>query len=563
MSLRIRLFLVFGALVALLIGAHAFLVRSLASEMTAELDLVALDVGASVARALAEIGPLPEPTGTFSEGDVVMRFGPGEPKVGETTWVSQEVQVDLSADESDAGAPGGDRHVIRRVVHRIEKRRVTLPPAAGGPAAPSPAAPGPVAAPPSTAPAPAAGPAAGNPAAANPSGKTEPPAGGGFAYVFATRGDGSPSPGAAGTEALVLQLGDHAKGALQLRAPGLTAEVPIPRLGLEEKLARFERKVLFGSLLLFLAGLLAAALLAHRVSAPLLRLSRAAVAVGDGQLGLEVDERASDAEVRSALGAFNRMSSRLRELDGQNRRLQQERHLGEIGEIARGLAHSLRNPLHALGLSLDELAQRAAGGRDEDETALLAAARRQIGRLDRSIRSFLVFASRTGVEPAPVDLGALAEDVALEALQHQHQGVRLAVENEAGERPTLPAVEQELRAMVQALVVNAVEASPPGGQVVVRVGRDPVGRDPGGREEAESGRFWLEVDDQGPGLDPAVRDRLFTPHVTTKASGSGMGLFLAQRLAAGRYDGRLELSERPAGGTRARLELGPRTEAGA
>lgn len=103
--------------------------------------------------------------------------------------------------------------------------------------------------------------------------------------------------------------------------------------------------------------------------------------------------------------------------------------------------------------------------------------------------------------------------------------------------------------MVQALVVNAVEASPPGGQVLVRVGRGP------------GERWWLEVDDEGPGVAPEIRERLFTPHVTTKASGSGMGLFLAQRLAAGRYDGKVELLTRTEGGTRARLELGPRIAA--
>jgi C4-dicarboxylate-specific signal transduction histidine kinase len=68
----------------------------------------------------------------------------------------------------------------------------------------------------------------------------------------------------------------------------------------------------------------------------------------------------------------------------------------------------------------------------------------------------------------------------------------------------------------------------------------------------------VTIDDDGPGLPEEVRARLFTPHLTTKANGSGMGLFLAHRIATARYGGRLELAAREAGGTSAVLELGSR-----
>jgi signal transduction histidine kinase len=482
MSLRIRLFLVLGALVAALVLAHGWLVRSLAGELTAELDVVALDVGEAVARALS----------------------PGEPTCADPPCpeVEHHVRVLHLDEKGKALADGGPKKTERVIVRKIVRGDIK--------------------------------------------------AGKGYSYYYTSKkGEPLPegaTPGEIQHEQLIIKLGDPAQGALHLQAPGLAAEVPIPRIGLQEKLAEFERKILLGSAVLLLAGLLAAAYLAHRVSAPLLRLSQAAVAVGGGDLGATVDERAGSSEVRDALGAFNRMSSRLRELSQQNRRLLQERHLGEIGEIARGLAHSLRNPLHALGLSVDEIAAGSATG---EQGPLAAAARRQIGKLDRNIRSFLVFASQGDALPQPVELGALAEDVALEALQDRHTGVRVEIEKGPGEL-TLPAVEQELRAIVQALLVNAIEASPPGETVLLRVGQ---GEHPG--------RLRVAIEDRGDGLAPEVRERLFTPHVTTKASGSGMGLFLAQRLAAGRYDGSLELQDRDGGGTRAILELGPRAAPGA
>jgi signal transduction histidine kinase len=68
----------------------------------------------------------------------------------------------------------------------------------------------------------------------------------------------------------------------------------------------------------------------------------------------------------------------------------------------------------------------------------------------------------------------------------------------------------------------------------------------------------LTVEDEGPGLPSEVRSRLFTPHVTTKPSGSGMGLFLAYRIATARYGGSLVLEERVPRGTRAVFTAGPR-----
>ena len=65
----------------------------------------------------------------------------------------------------------------------------------------------------------------------------------------------------------------------------------------------------------------------------------------------------------------------------------------------------------------------------------------------------------------------------------------------------------------------------------------------------------LEVLDRGPGLAPEVRDRLFTPHVTTKGHGAGMGLYLAERIVRTRYEGSLALRDRPGGGVRAVLEV--------
>ncbi len=274
--------------------------------------------------------------------------------------------------------------------------------------------------------------------------------------------------------------------------------------------------------------------------------------MGEGELGVEVPvarpARGHD-EIGVAVDSFNRMSRRLAELDAENRRLAESERLSELSEVARGLAHTLRNPLNALGLSVDALAARAAErGGEGSADELVESSRRQIRRIDGALRSFLALASAGEAAAERVDLATLVRETALEALQDGGGRVRIDVEVPA-DPVAIRAVPAEVKAALQALVVNAVEASAAGGRVVVTLAPRAGG---GGR---------IEVADEGPGLPAGVAARLFEPHVTTKPHGSGMGLFLAHRIAAGRYRGALALAPGEAGrGTRARLELGDRIE---
>ena len=328
---------------------------------------------------------------------------------------------------------------------------------------------------------------------------------------------------------------------IHLSGPTFERQISIPRGGTGEAIDKFLGRIFAGSLGLLVAGLLAAALVAHRATSPLRDLTGAARAVGDGALGTQVPTRASG-EIGEAIAAFNRMSGRLAELDAQARSLSEREHLFELGEIARGLAHGLRNPLNALGLSLEEL----AGTTDADparRAELAASARRQIQRIDGSIRSFLALAAGDGAATAAsVDILALVQDVALEAIHDARGRVSVTVDP-ASRTPSVHGVAAELRAVVQALVVNAVEASPDGGRIVVRVA---VGADGGAR---------IEIDDDGSGLPASVQPRLFSPHVTTKASGAGMGLYLAHRIVTTRHGGGLKLLPRSPHGTSAVIEL--------
>ena len=224
-------------------------------------------------------------------------------------------------------------------------------------------------------------------------------------------------------------------GFLFIEGPVARTRIPIPETGVKDAVTRFRTRLVLGSLGIVAVGLLAAAFVAHRVARPLVELSRAARTLGEGGFGAQVCD-ARGGEVGEAIAAFNQMSSRLEALEREALALKEREHLGEMGEVARGMAHALRNPLHAVGLSVDELASRLPD--DPGAAEMAAAARRQIAGVDGTIRSFLALAAEGGTEEN-VDVRELAEEVALSVLQGARGRVRVTVE--AGEaRPRIRAV---------------------------------------------------------------------------------------------------------------------------
>lgn len=546
MSLRMRLFVMLGALVALLVFVQWWWIRGLADDLTAEVGEVAVWVGNNVATALVEergrepcVGPgcghvilttreISRQGTSVTTGERVFVFK--KDRVLENDPVLEQDQATGdTGDTGDMGAAGaarrwvaaGEDDTLSAMREQLEDQgfRVRMGADEGG-------------------------------------GRTS------LVAVHDVEIDMAP---AERERHMVLRLhtnhgGHPEEGALHPAAHGtdlsrvFERRIPIPAGGVEAKLERFSRRLWLGSAGLLGLGLALAAVIAHRVATPLRRLSSAAARVGAGELGAQVADAGGDAEVSQAIAAFNHMSSRLAALDARSRALAARQHLSEIGEIARGLAHTLRNPLNALGLSVDELVTRAPADANAEQFG--ASARRQIRRLDQGIRSFLTLASQGGGVTEPVDLVNLARDVALEASQDA-AGRKVAVAVDAAEPlPSLAAISAELRAVLQALVVNAIDASPDGETVRIALSVDREG--PG--EHAEGAVVRIEIEDRGAGLAPAVRERLFTPHLSTKAHGSGMGLFLAQRIATTRYGGSLALDDRAGGGTRATLCLGPRRD---
>jgi two-component system sensor histidine kinase PilS (NtrC family) len=207
----------------------------------------------------------------------------------------------------------------------------------------------------------------------------------------------------------------------------------------------------------------------------------------------------------------------LTELRAMEERVARSERLADLGAVAAGLAHELRNPLASMMGSVELLRQSA--GMDHDDLKLADIVLREAGRLEELVTQFLAYARPAEPQRVPVDLAAVAADT-LAVFVHDPAAAGVTLVPALAPAPALADPDQ-LRQVLWNLLRNAAEAV--GGGGAGREVRVATGVDPGGAP-------WLRVEDQGPGLAPADLPRLFLPFFTTKRSGTGLGLATVHRI---------------------------------
>ena len=260
------------------------------------------------------------------------------------------------------------------------------------------------------------------------------------------------------------------------------------------------------------------------------------LAAGDLSVQVRLDDRDRRAgdEIVALASAFNDMVREVRE--SRDRIVYLEKISG-WQEVARRLAHEIKNPLTPIQLAFQEL--EARWRRDPGDASfgpLLSEAgeivREEVGTLQRLVADFSAFARLPEAEPEPADLGDFVEEFVRTNPQLTEQASVEVVRT--GPSPT--AVDRALMRRVLAnLVSNAVEASrPERAKVHIGVGRTRT-------------RVLLTVSDEGPGIDAEMRERIFDPYFTTKQEGTGLGLAIVKKIIL-QHGGDIEAGSRPGGG---------------
>src|ERR1035441_7473467 len=314
-------------------------------------------------------------------------------------------------------------------------------------------------------------------------------------------------------------------------------------------LIELQRQVISTSMLVGGLGILVAVLaslwFAARVTRPVVSLAEAARRVAAGDLGAKVEVESSD-ELGELAASFNRMTEDL--VQQKDRTLQAER-VAAWRELARRLAHELKNPLFPLQVTVENLLRAKQKSPEMFEEVFHEGTATLLAEID-NLKTIIGRFSEFSKMPQPHRRPTQVNDVVRSVLRVFHAQLRdndkeknrIVVRTELAEAlPEISADPDLLHRALQNLVLNAIDALPQGGELAIRTG-------------SLGDRIELSVSDTGCGLTQEECGRLFTPYYTTKQHGTGLGLAIVQSVVSD-HGGKISVESTKERGTTFRIEL--------
>jgi len=283
--------------------------------------------------------------------------------------------------------------------------------------------------------------------------------------------------------------------------------------------------------------------IAAGVTRPVEQLASAAQQVVDGNWNTQVPVSSND-ELGQLAESFNQMT---RQMLQQREHLVQTERVAAWRELARRLAHELKNPLFPLQITVENLLRAREQSPEmfqeifrESTSTLLA----EIQNLKNIIARFSDFSRMPQPTFQPVSLNDVVHGVMRLFQAQLAAGNQLGITPQLELQPDLPQIAADpdlLHRALSNLVLNAMDAMPSGGVLSVRT-------------RALDGRVQLELSDTGSGLSAEECGRLFTPYYTSKTHGTGLGLAIVQSIVSD-HNGRVSVNSSPGRGTTFRIEL--------
>jgi signal transduction histidine kinase len=296
----------------------------------------------------------------------------------------------------------------------------------------------------------------------------------------------------------------------------VTVPLTLRQQEIEEQIDEIDRRVLFSIVLFSLLGAAIGYLLAEGIADPVNRLTRATRRIARGDLDARIAATTAD-ELGRLVQDFNRMAA---DLKRQRLELERTQRVAAWADMARQIAHDIKNPLTPIQLSAEHLRRvHADRGKPLGPVfdACLDTILQQVAMLREIAGEFSNFASSPAPRPTPTALADLVADTVEPYRLGLADRIAIAIDVPA----TLPPIPLDRLLMSRALanvIENAVSAIPGRGHLRVTAEMDP-----------SDAAVVLRIEDDGVGMDEEALRRAFDPYFSTKKTGTGLGMTIARR----------------------------------
>lgn len=233
-----------------------------------------------------------------------------------------------------------------------------------------------------------------------------------------------------------------------------------------------------------------------------------------------------------------RIEDRTRELQDTQAQLMHQDKMAGFGLLAAGIAHEVGNPLTSISTIVQVLERRNPDDYTRDKLALVGG---QLARIQGIVRELTAFGRPASQERSRFTLHEMVDEALNIAKYYKGTKTRTIRAEVSPDLPVLFGVRDQLVQVVFNLVLNAIDATQKGGLIEVTARRTASGVE-------------VAVRDDGTGIDPAHRARMFRPYFTTKKQGTGLGLFVTRKIV-GEYGGSVDFESEPGRGTTFRVRL--------
>jgi signal transduction histidine kinase len=301
-------------------------------------------------------------------------------------------------------------------------------------------------------------------------------------------------------------------------------------------------KRIIATALVFGLGILISVFLSWMYTRPIHNVVNAARSVAAGDLTLNLTTDRKD-EIGELTHTFNYMVQKLREDRALEEKLREAEHLSGIAQLAKSIAHEIRNPLNFISLSIDHLRKKYVQQGSEDKEAfesLITSIKHEIQRLNKLVGDFLDYGKPLRLSLQEVDMNGLIDElIALVWAKAEKDGIK--IHHHYGELPKLYLDPDLIKTCIFNVILNAFQAMPAGGDLTLST-------------KTSDSRAYIIIEDTGVGIAKENLPKLFDPFFSTKSTGLGLGLALTKRVVE-EHGGKVDFNSIEGRGSKVTISL--------